>query len=149
MFGRLSFVNSALLNASLATYQGLNRPERARNVVWQVDTAFTSNTINEFRVGYQRDYSPFLNQGAGGNVNFAQQLAFLNTTTDPRDFFAPSISLAGINSFGGSFNLQNTTNRYIISDSLSHIVGGHTLKWGAEIRIYRLLEEISTYATDF
>ena len=149
MFGRFSLMNSALNTGSLAPLQGLEQPENARNVAWQVVISVSPYTINEFRAGYQRDYTPYLSQGAGGSVNFAKDIGLLNTTTDPRDFLGPSFNPAGFSSTGALFNLENTTNRYIIADNLTHIVGGHTLKLGGEIRFYRLLEETSTFADGY
>lgn len=147
MFGRFSFIDSALNNGALYPLGELQRPENARNVVWQVVTDFSPATINEFRAGYQRDYSPYLNQGAGGSENFAQELGLLSLTTNPRDFYAPSFQINGFSSTGAIFNLQNTTNRYIIADNLTHIVGGHSLKLGGEMRFYRLLEDTGSFAS--
>ena len=149
IFGRFSLINSSLVTASLAPYQGTNIPQNDRNVVFQVDTPFSTNTINEFRVGYQRDYTPYLSQGSGGTVDFTQELGFTNTSRNPRDFLAPEFCLLGIDCTGALYNLENTTNRYIISDNLTHIVGKHSLKFGGEYRAYRLLEETSTFAEGF
>jgi hypothetical protein len=147
MFGRFSFVNSALDNGALYPLGEVERPENARNVVWQVVTDISPTTINEFRAGYQRDYSPYLNQGAGGSENFAQELGLLNLTTNPRDYYAPSFQINGFSSTGAIFNTANTTNRFIIADNLTRIIGGHSLKLGGEMRFYRLLEDTGSFAS--
>jgi hypothetical protein len=146
MFGRFSYVNSLVLSAGLAPFQGLERFQNARNFVYQANTSLSPNTINLFRVGYQRDYSPFKYQSPLGSQSAAAALGLANTTTDAIDFFGPNFNLAGFDGTGGGFNLQTVTNRYIVADNLTHIVGEHTLKGGLEIRFTRLMEETSTFA---
>ena len=146
MFGRFSYVNSLVLSAGLAPFQGLQRFQNARNFVYQANTSLSPSTVNLFRIGYQRDFSPFAYQSPLGSQSAAAALGLANTTTDPRDFFGPNFSMAGFSGTGGGFNLQTITNRYIIADNLTHIIGEHTLKGGLEFRFTRLMEETSTFA---
>ena len=74
MFGRFSYVNSLVLSQGLAPFQGLQRFQNARNFVYQASTSLSPNTINMFRAGYQRDFSPFAYASPLGSQSAAQAL---------------------------------------------------------------------------
>ncbi len=92
---------------------------------------FTPNTVNEFRLGYNRiriDFSPnaALNPADFGmNIGIASPIGL------------PQVSFRDINlNFGGPNGFPQGRGDYtaVASDTLSHIHGKHTLKFGGEVR---------------
>jgi hypothetical protein len=146
MFGRFSYINGDVFSNNLAPLTTLNRFDHDRNAVYQATTSFSPTTVNVFRMGYQREFTPFVWAGSGGSDNISKDLGLNNTTTNPRDFAAPNFSLVGFSGTGGGFNLQTVSNHYIFADDVTKIIGGHTVMWGAEVRHTNLLEETSTFA---
>jgi len=94
---------------------------------------FNANTLNEFRLGYTR-----LNFNAVEPQNpvLPSSLGFNITPQDPKGAGAPRIGITGLFTLGFSNNgpqprIDQTRQ---LTDNFSHIVGRHTLKFGAELR---------------
>lgn len=136
MFGRYSFFNHKTDNgAGGATIYPddvvAKRDDNLKN--WNVvlsDThSFTPTLLNEARIGVTRGYFPFVVRSFGGN--WPEKLGL--PASVPRDTF-PGISngLAGFNT--GTAGLRGSINWQFL-DTLTKIVGAHTVKMGVDYRI--------------
>jgi Carboxypeptidase regulatory-like domain len=99
---------------------------------------FSPTTINEFRFGTQRygfEYTP-----AGFGEDFTTPLG-LPTFGATGDFLRyPTIAIRNLSSFGGGSALPvlRAENNFQWIDTLSFILGPHSIKVGGDIRAYQL-----------
>jgi hypothetical protein len=141
IFGRFSYSNNTdnppgpipppLDAASFSSGNFINRP---RNAVLSETHIFNPRIVNEFRLGYSRNRSERLQFDA--NENLSAQLGIPGIPFSTNNGGLPQFSVSGINTFGSS-EYQPTVETqevYHIIDSVSIIVGRHTLKIGAEIK---------------
>jgi hypothetical protein len=144
---RFAWLDSDQFKPGLAPLQGLTKPIYARNVALQATTPFSSNLINVFRVGYQRDYSPTDNIGANTR-NISAEIGLQNTTLYAPDWAAPVLGISGYSGTGAAqcYNLVTTQNAYVLTDNVTLVRGRHTFKTGLEIRDVRSLFDTGTDA---
>jgi len=113
---------------------------RTRMVGLEYDHNFSSNSINTFHVGYNRELFHEGSVTAFG-PNLSAQLGFSNTTTTPAFYGLPGFSsLAGGYSAPGNNNngYTQTDNVFQWVDNYTLIHGRHTFTMGADIRRYRV-----------
>ena len=98
--------------------------------------AFSSNRINEFKIGYTR--YQVLAQPFFTNQALATQLGIpgINLTTLPGSGGLPNIQISGLNSIGNGdwFPEALHENNYQLLDSFTYIRGRHSIKMGADLR---------------
>lgn len=145
---RMAYLDSDQYLSSLVPLGGVNRPIYARNILLQATTLTSPTSVNTVRLGYQRDYSPTLNDGAN-KENIAKEVGLLNTTSTPADYYATTLELAGFSGLGApqAPNVNTLQNSYSLGDIFTLIKGKHTLKTGADIRYVRLLFDTGTFAS--
>jgi len=109
-----------------------------RHLALSESHTFRPNLINEFRFGYYNHINP-------ANDIDGQDLGYTGPNViDPRTvgiqpmndvLGLPGISVTGLLGYGYTGNdYKDQIAHFLFSDTLSHIVGQHTFKYGAEIR---------------
>lgn len=143
LFGRFSyedqpsFIPSPFNNAlDGGAFQDGFQDDSYRSAAISDTHVFSQNTINEFRVGYNRINSHRFQLNF--NTDVAGQLGFPGVPSGLDNGGLPSIAIddgtAGIGSSGflPSIEIQNA---YEIADNLTKIHGRHSMKFGTEIRL--------------
>jgi len=135
LFVRYSWVDEDLLQPALVEGLGLRRPLGDKNVVISHTHPFGSRTVNEFRVGYNRNLNFNVTESAFG-PNIAQELGIRNTSTNPANFSLPVFSITGYSGIGqgATATLETIDDIYQFNENLTAHRGKHTVKLGADIR---------------
>jgi hypothetical protein len=142
LFGRFSyedqpsFIPSPFNNAlDGGAFQDGYQDDSYRSVAISETHTFSSTTINEFRLGYNRINSHRFQLNYDTNV--AGQLGFPGVPFGPNNGGLPSMTIddgtAAIGSSGFLPSIEKQ-NAYVIADNLTKISGRHSLKFGAELR---------------
>lgn len=118
---------------------GTNRRQRVQNVALTETHIFSPTLINELRLGYTRMHNANLNQGLGTNHTALSGIRGFEETSQNFPGF-PQLSITGFQGIAGNAfqPLVNPTNMYQLVNNLSWISGAHTVKFGGDIRNYRL-----------
>ena len=118
---------------------GNTQRQRVQNLVASETHIFSPAVINELRLGYTRMHNANLNQGLGTNYTAQAGIGGFEETSLNFPGF-PQLSITGFQGVAGNAfqPLVNPTNMYEIVDSLSWIKGSHAIKFGADLRDYRL-----------
>src|SRR5205814_3450925 len=97
--------------------------------------AFSSSLLNEFRVGYNRFKNFHTGIDFGVDENNALGLANGNLSAFRTTSGIANFSVSGLvaTSGPGSSNGLRLTNSYQITDGLTWVKGGHTIKFGEDI----------------
>jgi hypothetical protein len=142
LFGRFSyedqpsFTPSPFQNAlDGGAFQDGTQDDSFRSLALSETHVFSSNFINEFRVGYNRINSHRYQLNA--NENVAQELNFPGVPYGPNLGGLPQISFSdGTTGIGASGFLPaiEKQNSYVITDNLTWVHGRHSWKFGTEIR---------------
>jgi hypothetical protein len=142
IFGRFSyedqpsFTPSPFQNAlDGGAFQDGTQDDSFRSVAISESHVFSSNLVNEFRLGYNRINSHRLQLNA--NTNVAQQLDFPGVPFGQDLGGLPQISINdGTATIGSSGFLPaiEKQNSYVVTDNLTWIHGRHSAKFGTEIR---------------
>jgi hypothetical protein len=115
---------------------------RTRMVSAEYDHNFSPNSINTFRVGYNRE---LFHEGSVTSFgpNLSALLGFANTTTSPAFYGLPQAAIDdGYSSPGNNNNgYTQTDNIFQWVDNYTLIHGKHTFTIGADIRRDRVLDE--------
>ncbi|MCZ2080235.1 MAG: TonB-dependent receptor [Bryobacteraceae bacterium] len=126
IYGRYSKTVAPTINQPVESLAGLSQNASDQSAVVHWTRILSTNTVNDFMVGYARPkwlYGKDLNA-----ANASAAIGLLNTS-----------QLAGGPSFGGtgysmnstlSFLLDGTDNLYQVGDDITHIRGRHNLKFG-------------------
>ncbi|MFN7997340.1 MAG: carboxypeptidase regulatory-like domain-containing protein [Bryobacteraceae bacterium] len=95
---------------------------------------FTSNKVNEFRLGFNRMRAAALQQSYGRDV--ATQLGFPAVLNNAVDLGYPNVNLLGFDGIGEPVNYPQDRHDTTVhlSDNVSWIPGRHQFKFGADIR---------------
>ena len=151
LFGRFSFdAATQFYPSGLPDYgSGGTTPGTSSNTNFQTDArnlsvsethVFSSNTINQATIGFNRVFNRFTVFGYG--INKSQQLGIPNANLgDKTTSGLSNISLSGgFNALGArTFSpFQGGTNVYQYGDTLSHVHGSHSLKTGFMLRFMQM-----------
>jgi hypothetical protein len=100
--------------------------------------AFGASTVNEFRLSYLRDFTNLGQPVGGRNVSLVSQ-GFENANgtasivaLDPKGQSVENLNFNGYSTGAAANQLIQANNTYQSSDTLSKVLGNHTLKFGAE-----------------
>jgi hypothetical protein len=149
LYGRYMQSRENGVFTSLAPLSGRIVRNNAYNfMVGEIHT-FSTNVLNELRLGYNRaDYLPF-QEGSEGvcitpceEINYSQQFGLKNLTTNPAQFGLPNFSWSGFTAIGGPGGnpLGGLTETYHLADNLTISSGRHSIKTGFDIRKQRFNE---------
>lgn len=121
------------------TVGGFTQRQRTQNLAITETHVFSPTMINELRLGYTRMHNANLNQGLGTNHTIQSGIRGFEETSQNFPAF-PQLSITGFQGIAGNAfqPLVNPTNMYQIVDNLSWIRGAHTIKFGADLRNFRL-----------
>jgi hypothetical protein len=100
---------------------------------------FSPTLLTELRLGYNRYYAHVENQDTDP---LNKQFGIQNPNPDPisEQTGLASISISGMAAIGGQvyYPLINVNNIFNLVDSWNKIISKHTIKWGGEVRRYRM-----------
>ena len=116
-------------------FGGTQSPLKGSNAVASWTHIFTSNLLNDFKVGLNRVLNfPIYPQGGTDIPNFNQEFGFQNLLNFPQCNQLPSVAISGFNAPTGIGNcITLTTNDYHYIDNLSYNHGRHQFSAGFEI----------------
>ncbi len=142
IFGRFSyedqpsFIPSTFNNAlDGGAFQDGYQDDSYRSVAISETHTFSSNLVNEVRLGYNRINSHRLQLNYGTDV--AAQLGFPGVPFGPDNGGLPSITIDdGTAAIGSSGYLPSVEkqNAFVIDENLTKVFGRHTMKFGTELR---------------
>ncbi len=118
---------------------GSNQRQRVQNLVASETHIFSPTIVNELRLGYTRMHNANLNQGLGTNYTGQSGIGGFELTSQNFPGF-PNLGITGFQGIAGNAYqpLVNPTNMFELVDGVSLIRGAHTIKFGTDIRNYRL-----------
>ncbi|MBV8819904.1 MAG: carboxypeptidase regulatory-like domain-containing protein [Acidobacteriaceae bacterium] len=138
LFGRYSWQNAPLSPASLTPLGGSLVASKGVSGVAQLTSSLTTSVVNVARVSYA--YMKLFGQQVPVDKNIAQQIGITGVSTSPVNWGVPGVGWQGFSSIGSNGLTQgNIMNNYQITDDVTWIRGGHTIKAGYDIRQSRLL----------
>ena len=142
IFGRFSyevqpsFIPSPFNNAlDGGSFQDGNQDDSYRSVAISETHAFSSSTVNELRLGYNRINAHRYQLNA--NQNVASQLGFPGVPYGPNNGGLPNITIDdGTATIGSSGFLPSIEkqNAYVLGENITKVYGRHLLKFGTELR---------------
>ncbi|MEX2261651.1 MAG: TonB-dependent receptor [Bryobacteraceae bacterium] len=136
LMGRYNYIDQPFLREDYAPIAGRVAPLRNNGVVLQYTRIVSPRAVNEFRFSYSRSAASFSQQPVSENLG--AQIGLKNTSTDPREFGLPSVSVTGYNGFGSfSPTINNFTDRFQWADDFTYTKGRHNLKAGVDFRRLR------------
>jgi hypothetical protein len=136
IMGRYSYINEPYFQAGYAPLSGKEAPLRDNGVVVQYTRVVSPRAVNEFRFSYTRSAAGYTQEPVSQNLD--AQIGLQNTTTDPREFGLPSVSVTGFTGFGSfSPTISNETDRFQWADDFTYTLGKHNLKMGTDLRRLR------------
>lgn len=142
LFGRYANYNASQITPT-ATGSSTSNPLLGRNAVLGDTYLITNKIVNEVRVGWNEFYNITLGvlQSAGPNGNWAAASGITNVTalSSPRQNGRASFGINGFGNVGdGSGDQGGHENVISIGDSISDVLGKHTLKAGFQFQNRRL-----------
>ena len=112
-----------------------------KSIGWQDAVALNDvltlrpNLVLELRAGMQRAVQQASPVSLGFDLASLGFPASLVSQLNTRVTSFPQISMGNYSALGGSSGSWNASTYYTFSGTLSHIVGGHSLRYGAEYRV--------------
>lgn len=142
IFGRFSYENApsfipSPFNNALdgGSFQDGNQDDSYRSLAISETHAFSSTTVNELRLGYNRINAHRYQLNA--NQNVASQLGFPGVPYGPNNGGLPNITIDdGTATIGSSGFLPSIEkqNAYVLGENITTVYGRHLLKFGTELR---------------
>ena len=137
LFGRQTWQDAPLTPASLVPLGGTLVTSGGRNEVAQLTTMVTSTTVNVFRAYHA--YAQLFGKQVPVDSNLASAIGITGVSTDPVNWGVPNVGWTGFSGIGSNGLTQgNRINSYELADSFSWVKGGHSMKFGAEVRQSRV-----------
>ncbi|HLJ16410.1 MAG TPA: TonB-dependent receptor [Bryobacteraceae bacterium] len=137
LFGRQTWENSPLAPASLVPLGGTQVTSSGTNEVAQLTSTLTPTIVNVARAYHS--YANLFGEQVTVSSNLAQAIGITGVSTTPANWGVPGVAWTGYTSIGSNGLTQgDKINNYELADSLSWIKGGHSLKFGAEVRQSRM-----------
>jgi Carboxypeptidase regulatory-like domain len=137
LFGRQTWQDAPLSPASLVPLGGAQVPSSGFNEVAQLTTMVTPATVNVFRAFHS--YAKLFGQQVPVNSNLAAAIGITGVSTEQANWGVPNVAWTGYTTIGSNGLTQgNRINSYQLADSFSWVRGGHSMKFGAEVRQSRV-----------
>jgi hypothetical protein len=108
---------------------------------------FSPTLVNEFKIGYSRDYGYWYDTNYGEDILSQLGLQGIsNPAGDPAIAGMPIFDIGGSNGFAGTGNWANgnsqAQNTYQVTDNISWFTGRHHFKFGADVRRYQINDQV-------
>ena len=117
-----------------------------QNLVISDTHTFSPNLVNEFKVGYSRDFGFWFDPNSGPNI--VEQIGLEgidNPNNDPAIGGMPAFNFPGAINFHGTSTWANgnyqAQNTYQLIDNISWFRGRHNLKIGADLRYFQVNDQ--------
>src|SRR5215472_3918511 len=115
-------------------YSGRDTTVHNQNFALSIPHTFSSDTLGELRIGYNRPNYFLVQEGADG-TNYANTLGISNLLKDPKSYGVPNLSISGFSTIGdGTEPNGQLFNIYMLISQFTLIRGPHTIKIGGEGR---------------
>ena len=138
LFGRYTWQNAPLVPASLVPLGGSLVTSKGISAVAQLTSSFSPTLVNVARASYT--YMTLFGKQVPVDKNIAQQIGITGVSTSAINWGVPNVAWQGYSGIGSNGLTQgNVLNNYFLSDDLTWIRGGHTIKAGYNIQQSRLL----------
>ncbi len=141
LFGRWSFADNALTDASYRVGKGVIRPDRSQQAALGYTHTFGSNLISETRLGFTKAYLARVSDGDRFSKNYAAELGLKNLAAIPGDYTEPSVNFPDWNPGAGrassgfaGYGLRIVQNNiyYRAAETLTYIRNKHSMKFGGD-----------------
>ena len=141
LFGRWSFADNGLVDASYRVGKGVIRPDRSQNAALGYTHTFGGNLISESRLGFTKAYLARVSDGDRFSKNYAAELGLKNLAAIPGDYTEPSVNFPDWNPGTGrassgfaGYGLRIVQNNiyYRIAQTFTYIRGRHSMKIGGD-----------------
>jgi hypothetical protein len=145
LFGRWSFADNGLVDASYRAGKGVIRPDRSQNAALGYTHTFGTNLISESRLGFTKAYLARVSDGERFGKNYAAELGLRNLAAIPGDYTEPSVNFPEWNPGAGrassgfaGYGLRIVQNNiyYRAAETLTYIKGSHSMKIGGDWNRY-------------
>jgi hypothetical protein len=138
LFGRYSWQKAPLSPAALVPLGGSLVDTKGVSGVGQLTSTFTNTVVNVARLSYA--YMTLFGKQVTVDQNLAQQIGITGVSSSPVNWGVPGVAWQGFSGIGSNGLTQgNILHNYQITDNLTWIRGGHTIKTGYDIRQSRFL----------
>jgi hypothetical protein len=142
LFERYVYYNAAQTVPSVQT--ATSYPQVGHNVSLGDTYLITNSLVNEVRIGYNRAYG-FTNQVnpiPGKNWVGEAGLQNIGGGVNPSEYGRPTVTISGFTALGEGGNSQgDTENIYSAGDTVSDVIGRHTLRVGFQAQ-YRQITQL-------
>ena len=142
LFGRWSFADNALTDASYRVGKGVIRPDRSQNAALGYTHTFSPSLIGETRLGFTKAYLARVSDGDRFSKNYAAELGLRNLAAIPGDYTEPSVNFPDWNPGAGrasagfaGYGLRIVQNNiyYRAAQTFTYIRGKHSMKFGGDV----------------
>jgi hypothetical protein len=116
---------------------GVTYPQLGHNVSIGDTYLITPSIVNDFRLGYNRAYgfTGEINPVPGKNWVGEAGLTNISGGVTPSEYGRPAMTITGYTGLGEGTNSQgDTENIYSIADTVSDVIGRHTLRAGGQFQ---------------
>jgi Carboxypeptidase regulatory-like domain/TonB dependent receptor len=138
LFGRYTWQNAPLIPASLVPDGGALVNSKGISTVAQFTSTLSPTIVNVARASYT--YMNLFGQQVPVSKNIAQAIGITGVSTSPINWGVPNVAWQGYTGIGSNGLTQgNIMNNYFLSDDLTWVRGGHTIKAGYSVEQSRLL----------
>ncbi|HXB69512.1 MAG TPA: carboxypeptidase-like regulatory domain-containing protein [Candidatus Acidoferrales bacterium] len=115
-------------------FSGRETTVHNQNLAVSIPHTFSSTTLGELRLGYNRPNYFLLQEGSGG-TNYSTALGISNLLKDAKSYGVPSLGISGFGGIGdGTEPNGQLFNIYMLINQYTLIRGHHTIKFGGEAR---------------
>lgn len=136
LMGRYSYINEPYFQGDYTPISGKEAPLADNLALLQYTRILSPRAVNEFRFSYARSAATYAQQPQSENL--AAQIGLMNTSTNPKEYGVPSVSVSGYTGFGSfSPTIDNYTDRFQWADDFTYTRGKHALKAGIDFRHLR------------
>jgi hypothetical protein len=138
LFGRYSWQKAPLSPAALVPLGGALVDTQGKSAVAQLTSSFTPTVVNVVRASYA--YMTLFGRQVTVDKNIAAEIGITGVSTAQLNWGVPNVGWQGYSGIGSNGLTQgNVLHNYQITDNLTWIRGGHTIKAGYDIRQSRFL----------
>jgi len=139
------YINYTSAEIQPAVQSSTSYPQKGQNLSIGDTFLITPRLVNEFRLGYNRTYGYTLPVNPIAGKNWVQDAGLTNISGGvfANEFGRPAITIGSFTGLGEGGNSQgDTENVYSIGDTISDVLGRHTLRTGFQFQ-YRQITQLA------